>query len=144
MIDDQLKRHAGSNAQRYDRAYFAFDSTDTADFEGSRGRLNVCIPRTRGDSSVRDRNWAHIVESQPPLVAAIELFFGGADVPLGLLCPSSVCMHASLRTALAAARGVSTGVEQRPMPEVMSRLYPVERGSAGDADVATAESVIGK
>ena len=101
---------------------FAFDSTDTADFEGSRGRLNVCIPRTRGDSSVRDRNWAHIVESQPPLVAAIELFFGGADVPLGLLCPSSVCMHASLRTALAAA---------------------VERGSAGDADVATAESVIG-
>ena len=102
---------------------FAFDSTDTADFEGSRWRLNVCIPRTRGDSSVRDRNWAHIVESQPPLVAAIELFFGGADVPLGLLCPSSVCMHASLRTALAAA---------------------VERGSAGDADVATAESVIGK
>jgi len=102
---------------------FAFDCTDTADFEGSRGRLNVCIPRTRGDSSVRDRNWAHIVESQPPLVAAIKLFFGGADVPLGLLCPSSVCMHASLRTALAAA---------------------VERGSAGDADVATAESVIGK
>ena len=102
---------------------FAFDCTDTADFEGSRGRLNVCIPRTRGDSSVRDRNWAHIVESQPPLVAAINLFFGGADVPLGLLCPSSVCMHASLRTALAAA---------------------VERGSAGDADVATAESVIGK
>ena len=120
---------------------FAFDAMDQACFDGSRGRLHVCVPRTHPCSVFSCNKWAHVVETQAPLAAAVELFLGGADVPLCLLCVTTTCLHASLRQSLATAESLADG--EHSISDVLTMLCPVARGAAGDGDVATAEMAIG-
>ena len=98
----------------------------------------------------RDKQWAHVVHHQAPLVAAVELFLGGFDVSAGLLSLSPECMHASLRKA-ATTPSVTEATMQAQVPtdedsivKVVSQLFPFARGTDGDRDVAVAERVLGE